>query len=181
MKTIKPFSMLMALITLTGLSCSWGAAPKVSEGPLIKTATPEAQMVESPAPDKFTLVRFATADGQLGDLLKAEAQKAKEAGRTPFVEFYADWCGPCQALRKSLSDQRMIEAFKGTYIIQLNLDEWQPQLGGAGFNVFGIPAFYAIDGEGKPTGRMITGGAWGEDIPENMAPPLGDFFSGKTN
>jgi hypothetical protein len=31
---------------------------------------------------------------------------------------------------------------------------------------------------GLPTGRVLTGAAWGEDVVENMAPVLGEFFAG---
>jgi hypothetical protein len=84
---------------------------------------------------------------------------------------------PCKALRRSLSDQRMIEAFTGTYIIQLDWNAWLDQLDEAGFTVEAVPAFFELDAKGRPTGRTITGGAWGEDIPENMAPPLKKFFT----
>jgi hypothetical protein len=42
----------------------------------------------------------------------------------------------------------------------------------------GIPAFYELDANSKPTGRMITDAAWGEDIPANIAPPMKTFFQG---
>ena len=134
------------------------------------------QVIESPAPDKFTVVRLNYFDTPLGDLLKSEVQKARELGQKPYVEFYADWCPPCNALRENLGDERMVDAFIGTYIIQLDTDQWKRQLSGTGFAVPGIPMFFEIDAEGKPTGRTINGGAWGEDIPENMAPPLKAFF-----
>jgi hypothetical protein len=35
-----------------------------------------------------------------------------------------------------------------------------------------------LDEKGITTGRMITGAAWGEDIPENIAPPMKTFFEG---
>ena len=141
-----------------------------------QTTSGEELLVESPAPDKFTVVQLEYSDTSLGDLLKAEVQKAKVEGRRPYVEFYADWCPPCNALRKHLGDERMVDAFTGTYIIQLDLDEWEKELSGAGFSVPGIPMFFEVDAAGRPTGRMISGGAWGEDIPENMAPPLKEFF-----
>jgi len=134
---------------------------------------------ESPAPEKFTIVRIEKGKGKLEDILQVEAQKAVDMGRYPYVEFYADWCPPCKALKESLSDERMIAAFEGTYIIRLDLDEWENKLSGTGFHVVGIPAFYEIDAEGKPTGRMITGGAWGEDVPENIAPPMKEFFGAR--
>ena len=132
---------------------------------------------ESPAPGSFTIIRVERGSGKLEDILRLEAQKAVGMGRHPYVEFYADWCAPCKALRESITDERMIDAFEGTYIIQLDLDEWKQKLSGTGFNVVGIPAFYEIDADGKPTGRMITGGAWGEDVPENIAPPMKRFFN----
>jgi thiol:disulfide interchange protein len=162
----KRFAFFLSLSGLWLLSCNFFFP---------KTPTPEPP-VESPS-EKFAVVTLKPADGQLADLLKAEAQKAGEMGFTPFVEFHADWCAPCKALSKSLGDPRMVDAFAGTYVIRLNVDEWLDQPADAGFTVKGIPAFFAIDEAGKPTGRFITGAAWGEDIPENMAPPLKEFFT----
>src|SRR5258708_16095055 len=108
-------------------------------------------------PDKFTIVHLSTSDGQLPDLLKVEAQKASGMGRHPFVEFYADWCPPCNSLKASMGDARMIDAYTGTYIIQLNLDEWQNKLAGTNLPVGAIPAFFELDATGTPTGRTITG------------------------
>jgi hypothetical protein len=39
-----------------------------------------------------------------------------------------------------------------------------------------IPVFYALNSAARPTGKTINGGAWGEDIPKNMAPPLKIYF-----
>jgi len=153
--------------------------PVDSGGDTEKTEVSYEVFNESPAPEKFTIVRVGQNDGKLKDILRLEAQKAVEIGRQPYVEFYADWCPPCNALRESLSDERMIDAFDGTYIIKLDLDAWENKLSGTGFYVVGIPAFYEIDSDGRPTGRMITGGAWGEDIPENIAPPMKEFFDGE--
>jgi thiol:disulfide interchange protein len=167
MKILKSSFIITTMTILTLLACNLGPAPTALE----------QQTVKSPAPDKFTLVKLQPGAGSLEDQLKIEAQKAGDLGQTPFVECTADWCPPCRALRKSLTDERMIDAFTGTYIIQVDVDAWDKQLSRAGFNVRGIPAFFEIDQQGQPTGRIITGGAWGEDIPENMAPPLRDFFS----
>ena len=134
---------------------------------------------ESPAPEVFTFVRVGRSSATLQDILRAEAQKAAGMGRYPYVEFYADWCPPCTALRESIADARMVDAFAGTYIIRLDLDQWEQKLSGTGFYIIGIPAFYELDQDGVPTGRMITGGAWGEDIPENIAPPMKEFFNNR--
>lgn len=136
---------------------------------------------ESPAPDRFSVVRVGKTTEALASILRIEAKKAAGMGRHPYVEFYADWCPPCKAIQANLSDERMIDAFSGTYIIRLDFDYWQPRLSNTGFYVPGVPAFYEIDADGNPTGRMITGAAWGEDIPENIAPPLKRFFNGGTS
>lgn len=128
-------------------------------------------------PTNFTVTELKKTDGELGVLLKAEVAKAREAGRTPYAELTAEWCGPCKALRASLGDPRMSDAFDGTYIIQLDYDAWGKDLAGAGLAADAIPVFFELDEDGKPTGRRIDGGAWGENIPANMAPPLKEFFT----
>lgn len=126
----------------------------------------------------FVVTELPTSVGALSDALRTEATKAKAQGLEPHVEFWASWCQPCMDLAKSLGDPRMEAAFKGTYIIRLNADEWGDKLGGTGFNASAIPVFYELDAEGKKTGKTIDGGAWGENIPENMAPPLDRYFHG---
>jgi hypothetical protein len=75
----------------------------------------------------------------------------------------------------------MVDAFQGTYIIRLDLDEWKGRLSDSGFLVPGVPMFFELGADGRQTGRILTGAAWGEDIPENMAPPLGEFFQATTS
>jgi hypothetical protein len=126
----------------------------------------------------FSIVELNPSAGDLPSMLKAEVKKAREAGQKPFMEVYADWCRPCVALRKSLNDARMIDAFDGTYIIQVDGDAWRSALSGPGFPVNEIPVFLELNEEGKPTGRSITSNAWKANTPAEMAPPLKRFFNG---
>ena len=71
----------------------------------------------------------------------------------------------------------MVNAFEGIYLIRLDADEWG--WGENGFNFDAIPVFFKLDVDGHPTGEVIDGSAWGENIPENMAPPLDKFFHGQ--
>jgi thiol:disulfide interchange protein len=172
----KEISLVLSFAVAITFACSLFTG-RESSPPIVLKATTD----ESPAPGSFTLVTLHPSQGDLQPLLEAHVGLAAEQQREPFVEFSAEWCPPCKALAASLSDPRMEEAFRGTYIIRLDLDEWKSQLPRSGFNVLGIPVFFALGPDGRPSGRTITGGAWGEDIPENMAPPLRAFFQGASN
>jgi hypothetical protein len=70
----------------------------------------------------------------------------------------------------------MLDAFKGVYLISVDVDEWGWGAPGTGYDVPGVPIFFGVAPDGRPDGRVIDGNAWGENIPENMAPPLEAFF-----
>lgn len=123
-------------------------------------------------------VRLTPSQGDLPTLLTRELATAKERNLKPFIELRAEWCGPCKQLEGSMGDARMKDAFAGTYLISVDIDEWGDALEPLGFETGSIPVFYELNAQGKPTGRSINGGAWEENIPQNMAPPLKAFFSG---
>jgi thiol:disulfide interchange protein len=129
------------------------------------------------APSQSWTKVTATA-GSLASQVQAEVKKARAQKLKPIVYGSAAWCGPCQAIKKYKSDPRMAEAFRGTYVIELDVDDWAatditplyPKL-------TAMPVFIAVGDDGKATGPQIDGGAWGDNIPENMAPPLKAFFA----
>jgi thiol-disulfide isomerase/thioredoxin len=144
-------------------------------------APPASSVAASPAPPPerpFTLVELAPTQGDLTPLVAEQVERAHAQGKKPFVEFYADWCGPCAAVHRSMDDPRMIDAFRGTYIVRLNVDDWKDKLPGTGFVPREIPVFYAVNKAGRPSGRSLLGLSWGKSIPENMAPKLAAFFRG---
>jgi thiol:disulfide interchange protein len=124
-------------------------------------------------------VRLKPSQGELATLLPAETAKARAKNLKPYVEVRADWCGPCKELEASMTDPRMVDAFAGTYVIRLDADEWAGKLKAFGLESSSIPVFFEIDDTGKATGRRIDGGAWADNIPANMAPPLKSFFAKK--
>jgi thiol:disulfide interchange protein len=101
---------------------------------------------------------------------------AKNQHLTPFVQITAEWCGPCKRMTAAMSDPLMQDAVQGAYLIRVDIDAWHGELQRANMPVKGVPAIFALDSTGKPTGKMLTGSAWGEDIPENIAPPLKKFI-----
>jgi thiol-disulfide isomerase/thioredoxin len=122
----------------------------------------------------FRHVTPSTDSARPNAVIAEEAKKAEQLNLKPFVFFSASWCPPCQAVKGSMDDPLMQDAFSGTYIIELDIEQW-PQLADA-FRVGPIPVFHEVDSAGNPTGRSIDGNAWGENIPANMAPPLKQFF-----
>jgi thiol:disulfide interchange protein len=114
-------------------------------------------------------------------MLLAEQVIAAAEGRVTYVQVYADWCAPCLALREASSDPLMLEAFAGTHVVQLNLEDWEAQILRLldGPTRVSVPAFYEVASDGS-LGRDINGHAWGENVPSNMAPPLRAFFRDET-
>jgi len=141
-------------------------------------ATSAAEATAFAVGQDFTLVRIYPQDGDLQSQLAAEAKKAKALGQMPFVEFDATWCPPCQKITAALAhkDALMLRAYSGIYLIHADVDQWGWRNPQAGFSFDAIPVFYRLDADGKSTGDVIDGGAWGADIPENIAPVLQDFF-----
>ncbi len=114
-------------------------------------------------------------------MLAKETKNAIANNLLPIVEFDADWCPPCQAIKQQLEEENelMLEAYDGTYIIKLDVDEWGWENGKIeNFSFEAIPVYFKLDEQGKPTGEMIDGGAWNEDIPVNIAPVMDAFFHG---
>src|SRR5512145_1273450 len=148
--------------------------------PPTETVAPPAessvQPTESPLPPTastgFTIVRLHPWDGSLHELLAQEAPKAIALGQMPVAEFDATWCPPCVAIEEALNakNELMLKAYAGTYIIKLDVDEWGwTEKGVQDFKFDGIPVYFKLDAQGKQTGEVIDGNAWGDNIPENIA------------
>jgi hypothetical protein len=146
------------------------------------TATPSLAptIADSPTPSPtlppYTMMEIEESEEKLASILFRECQNAQKIGQAPYIQIVADWCPSCRALKRSMKDERMIAAYRGTYILLADIDVWQNQLPKVGIYVTGVPSIFELTYEGKPTGRFITGAAWGENTPENMAPPLDEFF-----
>jgi len=70
----------------------------------------------------------------------------------------------------------MMSAFAGTYLIQLDVDEWGWGVPDSGFTFDGIPIFFRLDEDGSPTGEWIDGNAW-DDTYKSISETLGPWFN----
>jgi len=177
---------LLAILPIFFLACNF-LIPQLDETPPpasseVATApsalsTPQAL---TSATDPFVIVRLHKNGGELMTQLASESQKANALGLAPFIEFDATWCPPCQAIEKSIQakDPLTLQALEGVYLIRVDVDEWGAE-SGKDFDFDAIPVYYELDARGNPTGAVIDGGAWNEDIPENFAPVLDAFFHAK--
>lgn len=189
---------LLLLITTFLLACNALLPPLSTATPVVELSVAEptetvalpaesiVQPTESPLPPTastgFTIVRLHPGDGGLHELLAQEAQKAIALGLMPVAEFDATWCPPCLAIEEALNakNELMLKAYAGTYIIKMDVDEWGwTESGVQDFKFDGIPVYFKLDAQGKQTGEVIDGNAWGDNIPENIAPPMDEFFHGR--
>lgn len=100
------------------------------------------------------------------------------AGRVPCAYLRAQWCGANVKLEKSLVDEQMAKALRGVSAAVVDIDSGVDAIMEAGFDARSVPVFFILGKDGRPTGAKITGAAWQENTPENMAPPLARFFDG---
>lgn len=144
---------------------------------LLLSACGGAPPPSAPAPvPAWHWIDLAPDQGSLEVQLATHCARAREAGQVPIAELTATWCAPCLALRRSLTDPRMQRALMGAYVLSLDVDLWGNALYDAGLSANGVPTLFALAPDDcSPTGATINGGAWGEDVPAQMAPVLQRF------
>lgn len=174
---------VVASIALIGglavATCAVGVgvlAPRIARSDAGPSTSPSSNVSVTASDDDFVMVH-ADRTQPPSDVFAAAAVGASARSLKPFVYATARWCAPCRKLNESLRDPRMKDAFKGTYVVKLDIDEFDEKaLVASGVQVRAVPSFYELGPDGTPTGRMMVGD-WGPDVPENMAPALKRFFS----
>jgi hypothetical protein len=116
-------------------------------------------------------------DQPLADQLKAHAAQAQARGLRPVFEVGAIWCPPSKLFGDALDHQHMQTALANVYLIRADMDAFghDPLL--RELNVVAVPVFFELDGEGRTTGRSITGAAWGADTVDNMSATMAKFLA----
>lgn len=70
-------------------------------------------------------------------------QEIQEENRPILIDFYADWCGPCQMLKPVIED--LSTSTQHTKVVKINIDQ-EPELANQ-FQVMSIPTLiYLKDG-----------------------------------
>lgn len=79
---------------------------------------------------------------------------AKETGKPAFIDFYADWCPPCQEMdKKTFPDEKVIAELARFVAIKADLTRTDSpgQSSAKQHNVLAIPTYVFIDTKGKKT------------------------------
>ncbi len=76
-----------------------------------------------------------------------EFEAIKNQDKPVLIDFYADWCGPCQALSPSI--EKLSKKYEDEFLIKkVNIDQFRELA--AQFQVRSIPALFVLkDGEVK--------------------------------
>jgi thiol:disulfide interchange protein DsbD len=92
--------------------------------------------------------------------LDREIARARGAGRTVVVDFYADWCTSCKEMQKyTFTDTAVQAALTGTVLLRADVtrNDSEDQALMKRFGIFGPPAiaFYGKDGQERPRYRVF--------------------------
>ena len=82
---------------------------------------------------------------------------AKEKGKPAFIDFYADWCPPCQQMEKvTFRDKRVIEELARFIAIKADLtnSSSKGQSAAKEYGVQAIPTYVFISTQGKQTTEL---------------------------
>lgn len=107
-----------------------------------------------------------------------QAAQARKYHLNSFVLLHSDSSLSCQALQEAMYEPDMQRALRGTFIVQLDVNEWPPEeLDGEGFRQDRtLPVIYAFDGRGSATGAVFDASTWADNPPLQMTPALAKFF-----
>ncbi|PSB24491.1 thiol:disulfide interchange protein [filamentous cyanobacterium Phorm 46] len=104
----------------------------------------------------FLGVRTQTPSSSLTEMAKASAplETALVNGKPTLMEFYADWCGSCQAMAKDLSEIKQKYAEPLNFVmLNVDNDKWLPEI--TKYRVDGIPHFVYLNNKGSKIAETI--------------------------
>ena len=117
------------------------------------------------------------AKGLLKIQIAAIAKLASGKKRTVILQTYVRSSRECAEVAAALPDTRMQRALTNVTLIRVDIAAFQDELNAMRVETDSAPWFYKLDEHARPT-DAISADEWDANIPENMAPVLGEFARG---
>lgn len=99
----------------------------------------------------------ATAQTLFRQISYAEAlAKAKAEGKTVFMDFYTDWCGPCKLMMREVFPQKGVGDYMNSHFvsIKVNAEKGEGISLAKRYNIQAYPTFVIIDPQENEKGRL---------------------------
>jgi hypothetical protein len=125
-----------------------------------------------------TLVDPGAGAGTLATILSEEQARADAEHQKLLVFVSSPEFSSCNGVSVALRDARLQKALTGVRILRLNVNDYAVELARLGIPVDVFPGFALVTPEGRPL-DYVNGGEWDADVPENIAPVLGNFIHGR--
>jgi len=92
--------------------------------------------------------------GPVPEFLTETLSRAKRQGKLVFIDFYAEWCGPCILMETmTLSDSGVKLALEAYVFLKLDTDI-HPEVA-THYNIVGMPTLIVVDESGNEVWRHI--------------------------
>lgn len=90
----------------------------------------------------------ATTTTAFPEAVASALAEARATARPLFIDFYAEWCAPCQVIEaKILPDARVQAALDGFVFVRVDVDE--DLTTGRRFGVVAMPTLLVVSGDGE--------------------------------
>jgi hypothetical protein len=123
------------------------------------------------------LVDLGPDAASLEDALDAQRARAEQEERKLLLWLSRNDCQPCSGVAAALLDERLQRALADTWVVRVDVGDYQGDLEHLGIPTQFVPGFALLDTNNRPV-DYLHGGEWDDDIPENIAPVLDRFVHG---
>ena len=126
---------------------------------------------------KLTLVDPGGEVSELSPLVTAQQRLATSEHQKLVLWVTATDCMPCNGVSVALANRRMQDALAGVRFWRVDAADFHVERAKLGVPIDVMPGFALMSSDGAPA-DYVNGGEWDADIPENIAPVLGNFVRG---